>query len=170
MKKNIGIVFLTIFTIFTVFAYAGGSPEFVKFPEAYKDSFNLYHTQNRANNKQVADLYANKIAIDSINKGELADGSIVIMEVYKPELNAAGTPITGANGVFKKSQLAAIAVMEKRSHWADNYSADQRAGNWGFALYSTDGQPKDNDLNCASCHAALVSDDYLFSANKLGGK
>ena len=57
--------------------------------------------------------------------------------------------------------------MEKRKNWDASYPATERAGNWGFALYTPDGKPKDNDLECQSCHIPLDGQEYLFSFHEL---
>lgn len=163
--KNI-MYFILLFNI-SGLVIAGGNNEFVAFPDGYKDSFTHYNTQNRANNKQIADMYANQIAIESIKSGSLADGSRIVMEVYLPETNEDGKPVTGPDGLFIKSKLAAIAVMEKKSDWDNAFSADDRAGNWGFALYTPDGTPKKNDLDCVTCHRPLSNQDYMFTHQKL---
>lgn len=160
------IITFALFLI-SVSAIAGGRNDQVKFPEAYKDTFTHYNTQNRANNKQIADMYANNIAINSVKDGELAAGSIIVMEVHKPELDGSGAPIAGKDGLFVKAKFAAVAVMEKRSDWGADYSANDRAGDWGFALYDTKGMPKKNDLDCATCHQPLTSTDFMFSFPKL---
>ncbi|MBL1141458.1 MAG: cytochrome P460 family protein [Proteobacteria bacterium] len=165
MRNSIVLLFLISVS---VFVYAGGTPDFVTFPEDYKSSYILYHTQNRANNKQVADFYANKQAVESIKNGELADGSVVVMEVYKPELDEAGKPVAGVDGLFKKSKLAAIAVMEKRSNWGDQFSAEDRTGNWGYAIYDAKGSIKENNLDCVSCHKPLEKEEFLFTFEYLG--
>ena len=67
MKKIITFTLLLI----SVLAIAGGRNDQVKYPEGYKDSFTHYNTQNRANNKQIADMYANEIAINSVKSGTL---------------------------------------------------------------------------------------------------
>lgn len=148
------------------FVYAGGNPDQVSFPEGYKTEFKQYDTRNRQNGKQVAVLYANQIAIDSLNKGELADGSKIVMEVYKAKVSY-GEPVVGSDGIFQKGKFAAVAVMEKRSDWKGSIDASERAGDWGFAIYHTDGKPKDNDLDCASCHTPMPEQDYIFSFPKL---
>ncbi len=160
MKKYSGVCLLMVISFSVI---SGGNNDFVKFPEGYKDSFTKYHTQNRANNKQVADMYANKTAIDSIKEGTLADGSIIIMEVYKPALDQEDKPVTGPDGLFKKSKLAAVAVMEKRSQWDADFPANERTGNWGFAIYTPDGNPKENDLDCVTCHTPLSNQNYMFT-------
>lgn len=166
MRKFSG---LAVLAVFSLVALAGGNPEFVPFPDGYKESFRHYSTQNRQNGKQVADMYANEIAANSAKKGELTDGSVIVMEVYKTEADENGDPIPGPDGIFKKSKLAAVAVMEKRSKWDEAYPADERAGNWGFALYNPAGKPKENDLACASCHKPLADQDFMFTFPKLSG-
>lgn len=144
-------------------AYAGGDPEHVSYPEGYKTEFTQYDTRNRINGKQLAVLYANKTAIDSATNSKLADGSKIVMEIYKIKLGEDGKAITGTDGLFEKGKFAAVAIMEKRSNWDAIFDASSRAGDWGFALYNTDGTAKENKLTCASCHTPMPDNDYLFS-------
>lgn len=165
MKRLITIVLVLL----TASVFAGGRNDQVRYPEGYKDFFKHYHTQNRANNKQIADMYANEIAQNSAKDGTLANGSIIVMEIHKPEVDEAGKPVVGEDGLFIKKKFSAVAVMEKRSDWGADYAAVERAGNWGFALYDTKGMPKENDLVCASCHIPLTSTDHLYTFPKLKG-
>ncbi len=149
-------------------AYAGGNPDYVKFPQGYETSFTNYTIMNRAGSAAVAKMYANKSAVASYKKGQAAaPGSIIVMEVYKPKKDAEGKPIVGRDGVNEIDKLAAIAVMERRDGWPSAYSADDRVGTWGFAIYNADGSPKQNDLACVTCHTPLEQQDYLFSHQKL---
>jgi len=158
-----GIIF-TISLIIVTAATAGGDPDFVAYPEGYQDSFTFYGTANRANGKQVADFYANPQAIASIGQeGPFTDGSRIVMEVYKKKKDAEGNPIMGEDGIYVKGPLAAVGVMEKRSDWTETFPADQRAGDWGFALYDPAGKPKNNDLECATCHTSNAETNYMFS-------
>lgn len=88
------------------------------------------------------------------------------MEVYKAKTDTEGKPIPGNNGIFEIDSLAAVAVMEI-NEWVDEYPQENRAGNWGFALYNPDGAPMSNDLACAQCHRPLKNQDYLFTYQKL---
>lgn len=151
----------------SLLAFAGGNPEFVAFPESYKSEFTNYDTRNRTNGKQVAVMYANKTAIDSAASGTLADGSKIIMEVYKTVAGEDGKPKVGADGIFEKGKFAAVAVMENRSDWDASFDAKDRAGNWGFAIYNTDGTAKDNNLECASCHTPYSDTNHMFSFSSL---
>ena len=147
-----------------VCVYAGGDPDFVAFPEGYDTAFTNYVIQNRTNGKQVARIFANDVALSSYKSGtKAASGSILVMEVYKPKTDAEGNPVVGEDGIFEIDQLAAIAVAERRDNWDAAYPAENRVGNWGFALYGPDGQPKANDLQCVVCHTPLAHQDFIFS-------
>jgi len=147
--------------------HAGGNPEYVSFPEGYKSDFTQYDIRNRSNGKQVAILYANKIAIDTASDAKFGDGAKIIMEVYKTILGEDGKPMTDDNGLFIKAKFAAVAVMEKRINWDVNFDSTQRAGDWGFAIYKTDGAVKNNKLDCAGCHTPMPDSDFLFSYSSL---
>jgi len=162
--RKIALACLTLSISFLT--YAGGNPEHVGFPDGYKTNFKKYDTRNRVGKPQVAVLYANKIALDSANSSNLADGAKIIMEVYKAKV-IYGKPIKGDDGIYVKDKLAAVAVMEKRSNWDASFDTKERAGDWGFAIYKTDGTPKDNELDCASCHTPMPESDYLFSHSRL---
>ncbi len=163
MKKIITFILLLI----SASVFSGGRNDQVKYPEGYKNSFTYYNTQNRSNNKQIADMYANDIAINSVRSGTLSEGSTIIMEIHKPEIDEAGAPVISKNGLFIKKKNAAVAVMEKRNDWGADYPENERAGGWGFALYDTKGMPKKNNLDCAVCHKPLSSTDFMFTFPKL---
>ncbi len=167
MKYKLGLI-ITISTLFAFYAYGGGDPDFVKFPRDYEASFAHYATMNRAEQQQVAKMYANDTAISSYEKDQkAAPGSIIVMEVYQPKKDAEGNPIVGDDGVYEIDKLAAVAVMEKRDDWPAEYPSENRLDNWGFALYNPDGTPKSNDLDCVGCHASLTNQDFLFSYTEL---
>ena len=149
-------------------AIAGGRMDLIEFPDNYRNDYSRYLTANRANNKpQMVDIYANNTALQSAAEGaSLAHGSILVMEVYKAAKDAEGNPIKQDNGVYQRGQMAAIAVMEKRD-WGVEYPADDRAGDWGFAFYDANGQPKTNELDCAACHEPHADQDYLFTLPQL---
>ncbi|NKB38343.1 MAG: hypothetical protein GKR93_14465 [Gammaproteobacteria bacterium] len=151
----------------SLIAVAGGNPEHVQLPQDYKSEYTNYDTRTRSNGKQVAVLYANKAAIDSASDSSLAEGSTIIMEIYKKKMDENGKAMMDANGLFEKGKFAAIAVMEKRANWDAGFDAAHRSGDWGFAIYNTDGTVKENKLDCASCHVPLSSQDHLFSHSSL---
>lgn len=157
-----------VLAITPLFAYAGGDPEHVKFPEGYEKTFTKYATMNRANQTQVAKLYANDATISSYTQGKnSASGSVVIMEIYTPKKDADGKPVPGSDGIFEIDSLTAVAVMENRNNWDAAFPKENRTGDWGFAVYNPDGTAKSNDLNCVQCHTPLQGQDYLFTYQKL---
>lgn len=167
MKSSLKLITL-ILAVSPLYAYGGGDPEHVKFPDGYTETYTKYSTANRANQTQVAKLYANEAAITSYTQGEkAASGSVVIMEIYSPKTDADGKPVPGSNGVFEIDSLAAVAVMENRDNWDESFPQENRTGNWGFAVYNPDGSEKSNDLNCVQCHTPLNAQDYLFTYQRL---
>lgn len=154
--------------LLAVVAFAGGTPEFVKFPKGYDQTFSNYTMMNRAGSAAVAKMYANEVAVASYKAGKAAaSGSVIVMEVYKPKKDADGNPVVGGDGVNVPDKLAAIAVMERRSTWPRNFVEGQRVGTWGFAIYNADGTPKENDLDCVTCHTPYGEQDFLFSHHHL---
>ncbi len=166
--KNVLKILVALLAVTPLYVHSGGDPEYVEFPEDYDKAFTQYATANRANQKQVAKLYANETAIASYQKSQRgAPGSVVVMEIYSPKTDAEGKPVPGDDGIFVIDSLAAVAVMEKRDDWNEAYPVENRVGNWGFAVYNPDGTEKSNDLNCVECHTPLSSQDYLFTYHKL---
>jgi len=160
---------VVLFGLATAVALAGGRPDQVPFPEGYASSFRNYITRNRANGKpEIAKIYANETAERTAGGGgALAPGSMLVMEIYKSAMDAAGKPIKDGEGNFKQGELSGIAVMQKRTDWPADYAAAERAGDWGFALYDAKGQPKANDLPCASCHQPFTNQDFVVTYLKL---
>ena len=167
MKVYLRFIVILI-AIFPFVAYGGGDPDFVTLPEGYENSFSEYATINRANEKQVAKLYANIAAIASHTQGDkAASGSVIVMEIYNPKMDAEGKPIAGKDGIFEIDTLAAIAVMENRHTWGETFPAENRTGDWGYAVYNPNGSPKENDLDCVQCHTPLQSQDHMFTYQQL---
>lgn len=153
-----------VLAVSTIYVYAEGDPEFVKFPTGYDVSYTNYAAMLRADRVHIAKMYANDIAISSYKKGsKAASGSIIVMEVYKSKKDANDKSFKDSDGVYVVDKLAAVAVMERRDTWEDAYTPDHRLANWGFAIYNPDGTPKSNDLACVECHTPLKSEDHLFS-------
>lgn len=167
MKHTLRAI-VAVIAITPIYAYAGGDPEHVKFPEGYDKTFTQYATMNRANQTQVAKLYANESAISSYTQGnKSASGAVVVMEIYTPKKDADGKPIAGSDGIFEIDSLAAVAVMENNATWDTAFPKENRTGDWGFAVYNPDGTAKSNDLNCVQCHTPLQAQDYLFTYQRL---
>ena len=166
--KNIFRTVASLLAFTPLLVQAGGDPEHVKFPKDYDKNFTLYATMNRANQTQLAKLYANEATISSYKQGKHGgSGAVVVMEIYTPKKDAEGKPIPGSDGLFEIDSLAAVAVMENRSDWDASFPKENRTGDWGFALYNPDCSVKSNELNCVQCHTPLQAQDFLFTYQKL---
>jgi len=143
--------------------HAGGTPDFVALPEGYNSQIN-YMTQNRVGQEQIAKIYTGENLLQAIASDEqVPEGSTIVMEVYAPKRDRYENAVKGTGGNFLIDHLEGIAVMEYRSEWPQEMPEKERAGNWGFALYTPDGKPKANELDCAGCHWQLRRVNYMFT-------
>jgi hypothetical protein len=129
-----------------------------------------YATVNRAAEKQVVKIFANDTALASAKDGPPLDsGSVLVMEVYKAQLDYSGEPAKRADGLFIPAEMAAIVVMESRAGWGEDYPEEWRNGTWEFAAF----KPGDHTLverdyqPCFGCHKPLEKSDYVFSLDAL---
>lgn len=144
--------------------------ERISFPSNYKTTFKNYLNADRLQNPdQTITLYANDAAIAAAKAGqELADGSVLVAEIYAARKDGEGHVVTSALGRRIGEKMAAVAVMEKRKGWGEAYGEDLRNGDWDFAIFSPDGKRLDKDLNaCRSCHAPLKQTQHVFSLEHL---
>lgn len=168
MKK---LLFLAALLLHATLAWA--DPERVGFPADYQQSFTFYATHNRPDNNQVRYLYANDIAMQGAQAdGALANGAVLLIEIYKARLDDDQKPVVGSDGFYEKDQLAAYAVMEKQPGWGDEFPEAIRNGNWNYALFTPakTHKPGVDEAECLACHKPLAEDDYLFSWDELAKK
>jgi hypothetical protein len=146
-------------------------PDNVAFPEGYPDSFVHYSTVNRADErKQVVKIFANDVALASAKDGAPLDsGSVLVMEIYKAQVDYSGNPVKGADGFFIPAEMAAITVMESRAGWGDEYPEEWRNSTWEFAAFKSDDHSLvERDYQpCFECHKPLHEADYVFSFDAL---
>jgi hypothetical protein len=145
--------------------------DLVAYPEGYEDKFVHYTTVNRDDErKQVVKIFANDVALASAKDGAPLDsGSVIVMEVYKAELDANEQPVKGADGLFVPGELAAITVMETRAGWGADYPEAWRNDDWEFAAFTADDHALvERDYQpCFACHKPLAESDFLFSLEAL---
>ena len=149
---------------------ASAGPELVSFPDGYKENFTHYATVNRDDErKQVVMAFANDIALASIKDGAPLDsGAVIAMEVYKAKLDDSETPVVGDDGFFMPDQMAALAVMESRDGFGEDYAEELRNGTWEYALFKGDGSRIDKETTaCFECHKPLHDTDYVFTFEQL---
>jgi hypothetical protein len=143
----------------------------VSYPEGYQENFTHFTTRNRDDErKQVVKIFANDKALASAKDGApLESGSVIVMEVYKAELDANEQPVKGPDGFFVPAELAAITVMETRTGWGADYPEEWRNDEWEFAAFTADDRSlvKRDYQPCFACHKPLAGADYLFSFDAL---
>lgn len=135
----------------------------------------LYTTVDRADNKQVREIYGTTAAIDAAKKGQpLPNGSALTMVVFKAKLDAKGDPEKAANGRFVKDELVSYFVMEKQTGYGAGIPAELRNGTWEYQVFTPAKAVNDkaNLKACFECHRdkAGMSKDYVFSLDKMAGK
>jgi Cytochrome P460 len=145
--------------------------DLVPYPEGYQNNFTHFTTRNRPDErKQVIKIFANDTALESAKDGApLESGSVIVMEVYKAELDANEQPVTGPDGLFVPGELAAITVMETRTGWGADYPDEWRNDEWEFAAFKADDHSLvERDYQpCFACHKPLADSDFLFSLDAL---
>lgn len=149
---------------------ASAGPELVAFPEGYQENFTHYATVNRDDErKQVVKAFANDVAVESVKAGlPLASGAVIAMEVYKAKLDENEEPIMGDDGFFVADEMAAIALMESRDGFGEDYAEELRNGTWEYALFKGDGSRIDKETTaCFECHKPLHDADYMFTLEQL---
>jgi plastocyanin len=81
-------------------------------------------------------------------------------------------PVKDARGRFRKGDMIAAAVMEKRAGWGTEYPADLRNGDWEYAVFSPAGvlNEKANYKACFECHKPHEKQDFVISLAALRGE
>lgn len=172
MSKTMGAIGVAAIGLSSLVASAAlADADQVQFPEGYTDKFEHYTTINRADDrKQVVRIFANDVALQSAKDGAPLDsGSVIVMEVYKAELDAQENPVVGADGVFEPDEMVFIGVMEARDGWGEDYPEEWRNGIWEYAGFTADDQSFiERDYQpCFACHKPQADADYLFSFDAL---
>ena len=146
---------------------AGGDK--IAFPDNY-DKGVMYFSLDRPDTKQYRDIFITPAAIDALKKGEPApSGTVITTVIYKAKLDGDGNPVKDAGGRYIKSDLAAYAVMEKRTGWGTEYPPEKRNGEWEYRAFTADKKPNENVklTACFECHKPLASQDFVHAYDKL---
>jgi len=140
------------------------------FPEGYKEDFKLYFTGDRVfEDEQTIKIYGNDIALQGVQKdGKLPDGSVLVAELYAALKDSDGDVIESQIGRRVSGEFKAIAVMERRQGWDDQYPEELKVGDWEFEVFSTSGENLNKDTTgCRECHHPLTDTEFMFSIEHL---
>jgi hypothetical protein len=170
MKKFVTVCAALLAAIVVTAAVRAG-PDNVKFPANYVKGV-LYVTVDRPDIKLVRDIYVTRFAFDQVKAGKpLPSGTVFTMVSYKARLDPDGQPVKDAKGrLISTSEVAGIAVMEKRTGWGVEYPPDMRNGEWEYRAFKADGtvNAKADLKPCFTCHLQKVSkQDFVFTYDKL---
>jgi hemoglobin len=116
----------------------------------------------RPDNKQVREIYMNKVGAAATASSGFADGTVFVMENYAAKANADGSLATGPDGKLVKGNLLRVFVMGKGAGWGQAAPPPLRNGNWVYASYLPSGAKSPDDLNaCRGCHVPAAGKDYV---------
>jgi hypothetical protein len=158
-------VFSGVLLVGTATVQVTAGPELVKFPAAY-DKGVKYGVVSNPKNKLYREFYTTKEAVDAAKAGKpIPSGTWIVMKSFKAKLDPTGAPLKGPDGHFVKDELAAYAVMEKRTGWGKEYPDSLRNGEWEYQAYTAAKavNAKANIKGCFECHKPKGGDDYLFT-------
>lgn len=97
-------------------------------------------------------VYANDTALNGFGKGQFADGSVIVFDLFKS--NEGG-------GALQEGDRKLTGVMVK-----DNKRFSKTAG-WGFEAFAGDSKDQrlvtDGGAGCFACHEQVKDSDYVFS-------
>ena len=142
----------------------------VTLPPATKIGYRRYFVKDYPENKQVALYFANDAAMQAAAAGKaLPDGSEIVAEVHSAKLDAAGSPVLGADGHFVPDQLQSLSGMAREVGWGKDIPAMLRNDNWNYAVFNAD-RTRRTDLNvteCMVCHSTKKDSSFLFLYTEL---
>ncbi len=132
-------------------------------PADYKAWPKFLSAVQRANAKQVREIYMNKTGAAATAAAGFANGTAFVMENYAAKANADGTPVTGPDGKLVKGELQRVFVMGKGEGWGQAVAAPLRTGNWVYTSYLANGQKGPEDLiTCRACHIPAANKDFVL--------
>ena len=146
-------------------------PNKIAFPESW-DKGVMYGTVDRHDIKQYRELWSTRAAVDALKAGKpIPSGTVLTLVQYKAVVDDKGVPVKDANGRFRKGDLVAYAVMEKRAGWGSEYPADIRNGEWDYQVFSPEKKVNDkaNLKGCFQCHKPHEGQDYVISLARFAG-
>jgi len=112
-------------------------------------------------------VFANDLAasIAGFSQQHYPDGAVILMEFAQPQRDGKGELLRDERGAPLKGPIDHIDVMRRGPGLGAAYAAE-RAGEWEFASYRSDGSVRvtiDKAVQCAACHRNAGADkDFVF--------
>ncbi len=109
-------------------------------PADYKSWPKFLSAVQRADAKQVREIYMNPAAAGATAAGGFANGSVLVMENWAARANPDGTLGTGPDGELVKGDLLRVFVMGKGPGWGQGAIEPMRNGNWVYSTFLANGR------------------------------
>ena len=131
-------------------------------PADYKSWPKFLTNIDKEANKQVRDIYINNQGVKNQAGKDFANGTMMVMELYKAKENADGTLQKTPEGRLIKGDLAKVFVMAKGDGWGGGQPDNLKNGSWIYSASSPDGKLLAEDFTkCRACHAPLAMKDFV---------
>ncbi|MDH5430217.1 MAG: cytochrome P460 family protein [Nitrospirota bacterium] len=140
----------------TPVAQSGGMPKDgeLEFPKDY-NAFPAF-LKGIQKPDAVRDLYINATGAEAHQGEPFANGSILVMEIYKAKKGTGEELQKDAEGKLIKDGLAKVYVMEKGEGWGKHAPEGLKNGDWMYSAFKPNGERLDVDYAaCRGCHLPL---------------
>jgi hemoglobin len=137
----------------------------VPLPAGYRSWPRFLADIQRADVKQVREIYVNQAGTRARPGQPFTHGTIFVMENYAAQLDAAGQPMKNADGRLVKGNLVRVFVMSKGAGFGG--MAEIRNGDWAYGAFDAAGNKTADNLGaCRTCHAPLAAKDFVFRTDE----
>jgi hemoglobin len=134
----------------------------VPLPAGYTSWPKFLSAVQRADAKQVREIYINSTGFNSKAGQPFAHGTTLVMENYAAQLDGAGLPVM-ADGKLVKGKLLRVFVMSKGPGFGSAVPSEQKNGEWAYASYDSSGaRTADAAGPCRTCHLPQAGKDFVF--------
>jgi cytochrome c553 len=143
------------------------------FPAAFPRGFKRYNTIFNAQDNTVGHSYVNARAFEAAEHHQpIADGSIVLVAVYKAQLDDKKQPMRDAKGEYLVGEIVNYSGMESREGWGRDIPTVLRNANWNYGVFNADKSPRAeiNQAVCLACHKPAADRDFMYTLEKLQAK
>ncbi len=111
----------------------------------------------------VRDLYINRTGADAQQGKPFANGSILVMEIFKAQKGMNDEFAKDTQGNLVRGELAKVFVMQKGQGWGMHAPEGMKNGDWVYSAFKPNGERLDVDYTkCRGCHLPLgEAKDYV---------
>jgi ketosteroid isomerase-like protein len=144
-----------------------GAADRVGLPRDYATSMRRVSDTVYDEKSGLTTVFANDLAVSTAGFAQqhYPHGTVILMEFAQAARDGEGELLRDARGQLSKGPIDHIDVMRRGPGFGAAYE-EERAGEWEFASYRSDGSVRvasDNAAHCAACHRNAGADkDFVF--------